>query len=125
MQPVQGLLCLAMLHLLGWAVHILDHACVVAGPATQLAEPADLHCAGRHFGEVHEGAGVGDEACADQLANQCGQIRGNCCHAGLQVVVQLASVVCQGNHLRELAVLKPGGGCRWGVRCLRQQAKNV
>merc|ERR1719402_1729435 len=51
-----------------------------------------LHCRGGMLGEVHQGAGVGDQPGADQLAHQHGQVGCDRHHAVLQVLVQLPSV---------------------------------
>merc|ERR1719402_394040 len=58
-----------------------------------LLSAQNLHCRGGMLGEVHQGAGVGDQPGADQLAHQHRQVGCDRHHAVLQVLVQLPSVL--------------------------------
>ena len=52
------------------------------------------------LGEVHQGASVGDQPGADQLAHQHGQVGCDRHHPVLQVLVQLPSVLLDLDNLR-------------------------
>lgn len=62
----------------------------------------DLHSAGRVLGQVEQAACMGDEAGPHQLTHQHCQVGGNGLHPALQVVKQLAPVLCQGYHLKDM-----------------------
>ncbi|KAI3492779.1 hypothetical protein L1887_42576 [Cichorium endivia] len=72
----------------------------------------DLHGRGRVLGEVHERAGVADEACADEVADEGGEVGRDGGHAVLEVLVELGAVLGDGDDLVAQApdVLEVGVG---------------
>mmetsp|Transcript_16843 Transcript_16843/g.63884 ORF Transcript_16843/g.63884 Transcript_16843/m.63884 type:complete len:274 (-) Transcript_16843:483-1304(-) len=59
----------------------------------------DLHGGGRLLGEVEEGAGVGDEAGANELADHHAQVRCDGGHAVLEVLPEGGAVLHEGDDL--------------------------
>lgn len=58
----------------------------------RLFSTENLHSTGRVLGKVHKATSVADEACADELANERCEVRGDSCHAILEVGVKLGAV---------------------------------
>jgi hypothetical protein len=55
-------------------------------PKQRLLGTEDLDGGTRRFGEVHDGASVGNESCADELANERCEVGCESLHACRQVV---------------------------------------
>mmetsp|Transcript_100992 Transcript_100992/g.170754 ORF Transcript_100992/g.170754 Transcript_100992/m.170754 type:complete len:395 (+) Transcript_100992:484-1668(+) len=69
------------------------------GPEQSFLSAEDLHSTCGGLGKVHERAGVGNKAGANELPDHCGKVGSNCRHSVLEVFEKLATVFAGGDHL--------------------------
>jgi hypothetical protein len=64
-------------------------------PEKRLLGTENLDGGARGFGKVHDGARVGDQACADEFTNESCEVGCEGLHAGGEVVGEVGAVLCQ------------------------------